>query len=127
VVADLVDVARALAADPGNRVPYLAFQPDRLSDIPVLPMGEVETACYLRLRVQDRPGVLAEITRVLADREISIEAMVQKEPGKGESQVDIIMLTNVTLEKRMNEAIERIESLPVVVGKATRIRVEDFN
>ena len=126
VVADLVDVARALNADPDHRVPHLAFQPDQLSDIPVLPVGDVETACYLRMRVHDKPGVLADIARVLADREISIEAMVQKEPHKGEYQVDIIMLTNVTLEKRVNEAIARIESLPVVVGKVTRIRVEDL-
>ena len=110
-----------------HRVPHLAFQPDRLSNIPILPMGEVETACYLRMRVQDRPGVLADITRILADRDISIEAMVQKEPHEGEDQVDIIMLTHLTLEKNVDAAIAKIEGLPVVVGKVTRIRLEELN
>jgi homoserine dehydrogenase len=94
VVADLVDVTRMHTADPENRVPHLAFQPDALSDAPILPMEDVETSYYLRLRVLDRPGVLADITRILADLSISIDAMVQKEPGEGEEQVDIIMLTS---------------------------------
>jgi homoserine dehydrogenase len=126
VVADLVDVTRMHTADPGNRVPHLAFQPDALSDTPILPMGEVETAYYLRLRVLDRPGVLADITRILADLTISIDAMVQKEPGEGEEQVDIIMLTHLTVEKNVNAAIARIEKLPVNVGKVTRIRLEEL-
>ena len=126
VVADLVDVTRMHTADPENRVPHLAFQPDALSDTPILPMDEVETAYYLRLRVLDRPGVLADITRILADRAISIDAMVQKEPGEGEEQVDIIMLTHLTVEKNVNAAIARIEQLPVNVGKVTRIRLEEF-
>src|SRR5690606_24126387 len=84
VVADLVDVARMLTADPQHHVPHLAFQPDRLSDAPILPMGEVETSNYLRLRVEDKAGVLADITRILADEGISIEALVQKEPSAGE-------------------------------------------
>ena len=96
MVADLVDVTRMHTADPGNRVPHLAFQPDQLSDVPILPMEEVETSYYLRLRVIDRPGVLADITRILADNAISIDAMVQKEPGEGEEQVDIVMLTHLT-------------------------------
>ena len=127
VVADLVDVARMLTADPEHRVPHLAFQPDQLSSIPILPMGEVETSYYLRLRVQDRPGVLADITRILADLQISIDAMVQKEPHEGEDQVDIIMLTHLTVEKNVNAAIAKIEKLPVVVGKVTRIRLEELN
>jgi homoserine dehydrogenase len=127
VVADLVDVARTLTADPEHRVPHLAFQPDRLSSIAILPMGEVETAYYLRMRVEDRRGVLADITRILADREISIEAMVQKEPHEGEDQVDIIMLTHLAVEKRVDTAIAAIEALPVVVGKVTRIRLEELN
>jgi homoserine dehydrogenase len=90
-------------------------------------MGEVETAYYLRMRVQDRPGVLADITRILADRDISIDAMVQKEPHEGEDQVDIIMLTHLTVEKQVDAAIARIEGLPVVVGKVTRIRLEELN
>jgi homoserine dehydrogenase len=124
VVADLVDVTRMHTADPGHRVPHLAFQPDRMSDTPILPMDEVETSYYLRLRVLDRPGVLADITRILADRSISIDAMVQKEPSEGEEQVDIIMLTHLTQEKNINAAIGRIESLPVISGKVTRIRLE---
>ena len=127
VVADLVDVARMLTSDPEHRVPHLAFQPDRLSDTPILPMGEVETSYYLRLRVMDKPGVLAEITRIFADLSISIDAMVQKEPHEGEDQVDIIMLTHMTVEKHVNAAIAKIEKLPVVVGKVTRIRLEELN
>ena len=126
VVADLVDVARTLTADPEHRVPHLAFQPDRLSKTPILPMGEVETAYYLRMRVQDKPGVLADITRILAEREISIDAMVQKEPHEGEDQVDIIMLTHLTVEKHVDAAIGKMEKLPVVVGKVTRIRLEQL-
>ena len=126
VVADLVDVTRMHTADPEQRVPHLAFQPDRMSDLPILAMEDVETAYYLRLRVLDRPGVLADITRILADQSISIDAMVQKEPGEGEEQVDIIMLTHLTVEKSINDAITRIESLPVVSGKVTRIRLEEL-
>jgi homoserine dehydrogenase len=124
VVADLVDVTRMHTADPEHRVPHLAFQPDRMSDTPILPMEEVETSYYLRLRVLDRPGVLADITRILADLSISIDAMVQKEPSEGEEQVDIIMLTHLTQEKNINGAIKRIEALPVISGKVTRIRLE---
>ncbi len=127
VVADLIDVARTMTVDPEHRVPHLAFQPDRLSDIAILPMGEVETAYYLRLRVQDKPGVLADITRVLADLGISIDAMVQKEPSEGEAQADIIMLTHRTVEKHVNAAISKIEALPVVKGKVTRIRLEELD
>ncbi len=127
VVADLVDVARTMTADPEHRVPHLAFQPDRLSDIAILPMGEVETAYYLRLRVQDQPGVLADITRILADLGISIDAMVQKEPREGEAQTDIIMLTHRTVEKHVDAAMAKIEALPVVSGKVTRIRLEELD
>lgn len=126
VVADLVDVARMLTADPEHRVPHLAFQPDRLSDAPILPMGEVETSYYLRLRVIDQAGVLADITRILADQGISIEALMQKEPRAGEQHVDIIMLTHLTQEKKIDAAITRIEGLPVVTGKVIRIRVESL-
>ena len=127
VVADLVDVARMLTADPEHRVPHLAFQPGQLADTPILPMGEVETRYYLRMKVRDQPGVLADITRILADLKISIEAMVQKEPRAGEVEVDIIMLTHLTLEKNVDGAIAKIETLPVVVGKVTRIRLEELN
>ena len=127
VVADLIDVARTMTADPEHRVPHLAFQPDQLSDVAILPMGEVETSYYLRLRVADKPGVLADITRILADLGISIDAMVQKEPHEGEEQTDIIMLTHLTIEKNVNAAISKIEALPVVAGKVTRIRLEELD
>jgi homoserine dehydrogenase len=126
VVADLVDVTRLHTADPENRVPHLAFQPDQLSDTPILPMEDVETAYYLRLRVLDRPGVLADITRILADLSISIDALLQKEPEEGEEQVDIIMLTHRTVERNVNAAIARIEGLPSNLGAVTRIRLEEL-
>ncbi|MFY9316530.1 MAG: homoserine dehydrogenase [Burkholderiales bacterium] len=126
VVADLVDVTRLITADPEHRVPHLAFQPDRLAKDPILPIGEVETAYYLRMRVKDRPGVLADVTRILADSRISIDAMVQKEPGEGESRVDIVMLTHRAIEKNVNAATAKIEKLPTVVGKVTRIRLEEL-
>jgi homoserine dehydrogenase len=124
VVADLVDITRLHTADPEHRVPHLAFQPDRLSDERVLSIDEIETSYYLRMRVMDKPGVLADITRTLADSEISIEAMVQKEPGEGERIVDIVLLTNRAIEKDVNQAIDRIEKLPTVLGAVTRIRME---
>jgi homoserine dehydrogenase len=124
VVADLVDVTRLITADPDQRVPHLAFQPDQLSKDKVLDIGEVETACYLRMRVHDKPGVLADITRTLAVSKISIEAMVQKEPSAGERQVDIVLLTNRAIEKNVDKAIAKIERLATVVGKVTRIRLE---
>ncbi|TMG99146.1 MAG: homoserine dehydrogenase [Betaproteobacteria bacterium] len=127
VIADLVDVTRMHTADPEHRVPHLAFQPDQLSNIPFLPMGEVRTSYYLRMRVLDRPGVLADITRILADREISIDAMIQKEPPEGEDRTDIILLTHQSIERQIVDAIAKIESLPTVNGKVVRIRMEELN
>ena len=127
VVADLVDVTRMHTADPKHRVPHLAFQPDLLSNIPILSMEDVETSYYLRLRAMDKPGVLADITRILAGLDISIDAMVQKEPNEGEDQVDIIMLTHLAVEKNINSAIIKIEKLPAVMGNVTRIRLEDLS
>ena len=127
MVADLVDVTRMHTADPEHRVPHLAFQPDALADMPILPMSEVETAYYLRLRVEDKPGVLADITRILADQQISIDAMIQREPAEGEEQTDIIMLTHLTREKNVDAAIAKIEALPVVTGKVMRLRLEELN
>jgi homoserine dehydrogenase len=124
VVADLVDVTRLHTADPENRVPHLAFQPDSLAATPILPMSEVETSYYLRLKVADQPGVLADITRILADRSISIEAFLQKEPNAGDAQVDIVLLTHKTQEKNVDAAIASIEALATVLGQATRIRLE---
>lgn len=127
VVADLVDVTRMATSDPSNRVPHLAFQPDALSDAPVLPIDEVRTAYYLRLTAQDKPGVLADITRILADLEISIDAMMQKEVDDEKAQAEVIILTHVTVEKNINAAIAKIEGLSSIVGKVTRIRMESLN
>ena len=124
VVADVVDVTRALTTDPNNRVPHLAFQANALADTRVLPIEEVETAYYLRMRARDRAGVLAEITRILGDLHISIEAILQKEPEDEAATVPVIFLTQRVLEKNMNEALRRIEALDDIDGEVTRIRVE---
>ncbi|MRR56860.1 MAG: homoserine dehydrogenase [Deltaproteobacteria bacterium] len=126
VIADLVDITRMATADPENRVPHLAFQPGSMVDTPILPLAEVESGYYLRLRVEDKPGVLADVTRILADQQISIDAMIQREPGEGEDQTDIIMLTHVTREKNVDAAIAKIESLPVVKRKVIRLRMEEL-
>ncbi len=124
VIADLVDVTRVLTSDPNNRVPHLAFQPSTLADTAILPIEEVETAFYLRMCAVDRPGVLADVTRILGDRQISIEAFIQKEPTSGANKVDIIMLTQRVREGNMNEAIAAIEALDSICSQVTRIRVE---
>ena len=126
VVADLVDVTRMATSDPEHRVPHLAFQPDRMSSEPILPMEQVETGCYLRLRALDRPGVLADVTRICADLDISIDAIFQKEAGEGEDQVDVVILTHRTLEKNVNAAIRRIEALPTIPSPVVRIRLEEL-
>ena len=126
VIADLVDVSRMLTSDPENRVPHLAFQAEAMSDLPILPVERIETAYYLRLRVSDEPGVLADITRILADERISIDAVLQREPAEGENQTDIILLTHRTIEQQVNAAIARIEALPTVLSKAIRIRLEEL-
>lgn len=127
VVADLVDVVRTLAADPENRVPHLAFQPDALSDIPVLPMSDVVTAYYLRLLAADRPGVLADVTRILAELGISIEAILQKDASEGADTVPVIILTQRIREQQLNDAITRIEALSTIEGPVTRIRLEQLS
>ncbi len=124
VVADVVDVVRALTSDPENRVPHLAFQADAIVDIPVLNSESFKTSYYLRLNAEDKPGVLADVTRILADHNISIEAIIQKEPLRDETAIPIILLTQVTLEKEMNAAIAEIEALKTVTGKVNRIRLE---
>lgn len=126
VVADIIDIARVLTSDPENRVPHLAFQPDALSDHPVLTMDAVDTAFYLRLSARDEAGVLADITRILGDDNISIEAFIQKETSKTNGKADIILLTKVVNEGDMNQAIAKIEALDVVTGQVTRIRVENL-
>ena len=126
VVADIVDVVRVLTSDPENRVPHLAFQPDSLSDLPILNIEDVETAYYLRMQAKDEPGVLADVTRILGDKGISIEAIIQKEP-KGDSTIaNVIMLTHTVVEKQMNEAIQKIESLDTISGEVVRIRMESL-
>jgi homoserine dehydrogenase len=126
VIADIVDVTRLATADPEHRVPHLAFQPDSMSSLPILPMSEVETGYYLRLRVEDKPGVLADVTRILADQQISIDAMLQREPEEGEGETDIIILTHVCKESSADAAIVRIEGLSAQKGKVKRIRLEEL-
>ena len=124
VVADIIDVVRTLTSDPENRVPHLAFQPGAIADVPILTIAEVETAYYLRLSASDQPGVLADVTRILADLGISIEAILQKEPPPGDSQLPVILLTHKVREHDMNQAIARIEALPTIGGSVKRIRME---
>ena len=126
VVADLIDVARMHSATVEQRVPYLAFLPDQVSNLPVLPIEEISSAYYLRMRALDKPGVLADVTKILGDREISIDAMMQKEPAENETEADIIILTHVTVEKNMNAAIAAIEGLPAIAGSITRLRMEEL-
>jgi homoserine dehydrogenase len=131
VVADLVDVTRLHTADPEHRVPHLAFQPDSLSNTPILPIDEVTSGYYLRLRVADVTGVLANITRILADKAISIDALLQKESeevdGANKGETDIILITHETVEKNVNAAIAEIEALSTVVSKVTKLRMEALN
>jgi len=126
VTADIIDVARTLTSDPENRVPHLAFQADALSDLPIMNISEITTAYYLRLQVEDKPGVLADITQIMGDLEISIEALNQREPAQTTDQrlATIIMLTHDVVEDNMNKAIAAMEALSSVHGKVTRIRVE---
>ena len=130
VIADLVDIARLHTADPENRVPHLAFQPDEMSDVPVLPMSEVVTSYYLRLRVADQAGVLATVTGLLAGAGISIDAVLQRESdevgGAGSPQTDVIILTHDTLEGTMNTVMEQIQALPTVLAPIVRIRKEEL-
>jgi homoserine dehydrogenase len=127
VIADLVDITRLATADPEHRVPSLAFQPNAMADTPVLPMQDVTTSYYLRMHVADKPGVLADVTRILADSSISIDAMLQKEPAEGEQQTDIIMLTHQTQERNIEAAIAKIEALSTVMGSVMKIRLEELN
>jgi homoserine dehydrogenase len=127
VIADLVDITRLHTADPGHRVPHLAFQPGELHDTRILPIEEVVTAYYLRLQVADQAGVLARITGILAERDISIDALLQRESAEGEAQTDVIILTHDTIEGRMNEAIAQMQALPTVLAPIVRIRKEELS
>jgi len=126
VVADLVDVVRALTTDSENRVPHLAFQPDTMDQPPILPIGETETAYYLRLLAADEPGVLADVTRILADSGISIEAIMQLEQDADSANVPVVILTHKVQEKAMNAATARIEALSSIRAPLNRIRVENL-
>lgn len=126
VVADLVDITRLHTADPEHRVPHLAFRPDAMSDTPILPMAQVATSFYLRLVVADQAGVLSRITTILAEHDISIDAVLQRESGEGEKQTDLIILTHVTLEGRMDKALAQMEALETVLAPIVRIRKEEL-
>ncbi len=127
VIADLVDITRLATADPEHRVPHLAFQPNAMSAFPILPMSEIVTSYYLRLHVADKAGVLADVTKILADFSISIDAMLQKEPADGEAKTDIVMLTHQTQEKNILAAIAKIEALTTVFGAVTKLRLEELS
>ena len=127
VIADLVDVTRLQTADPENRVPHLAFQPDALQNTPILPIAEVTTSYYLRLAVADQAGVLADITRILAAHGVSIDALLQKEAAEGESQTDLVILTHETKEKNMSAALLEMQDLKTVIGEIVKIRLENLS
>ncbi len=127
VIADLVDVTRLQTADPENRVPHLAFQPDALQNTPILPIAEVTTSYYLRLAVADQAGVLADITRILAAHGVSIDALLQKEAAEGESQTDLVILTHETKEKNMTAALLEMQDLKTVIGEIVKIRLENLS
>ncbi|MCX7692832.1 homoserine dehydrogenase [Tepidimonas taiwanensis] len=130
VIADLVDVTRLHTADPQHRVPHLAFQPHAMSDVAIVPMAQVMTSYYLRLRVADQPGVLAEVTGILARAGISIDAVLQREAdevgGEGSTQTDLIILTHDTTEGTMDQALAAIQALPTVLAPIVRIRKEEL-
>ena len=125
-MADLVDVTRLLTADPEHRVPHLAFQPDAMSDTPILSIDDVITSYYLRLTVADQPGVLADIARVFSDRGISIGSMIQQ-PSDLDASADLVFLTHEALERDVNAAIAQIEGLPFVRSNVTRLRMESLS
>ena len=131
VIADLVDITRLHTADPLNRVPHLAFQPDSMSAAQILPMTDVVTSYYLRLRVADEAGVLAKLTGLLAEANISIDAVLQREADQvsqaGENQTDVIILTHETREGKMNEVLAQMQALPTVMAPITKIRKEELN
>jgi homoserine dehydrogenase len=126
VVADIIDVARTLSAEPKHRVPYLAFQADALNNTPVLDIGEIETAYYLRMSALDKPGVLSKVAQILSDAGISIEALIQKAPAEGQDHVPLIILTSRSIENKLVSAISDIEALNTIAGEVIRIRVESL-
>ncbi|MDR3426875.1 MULTISPECIES: homoserine dehydrogenase [Silvimonas] len=128
VIADLVDVTRLATADPENRVPHLAFQPSEIANLQILPIGEVETCYYLRMDAEDRPGVLADVTRILADANISVDSMLQKPAAdQADGRADIIILTHQAVEKNIDAALVKIEALGSTTGKVVKLRLEHLN
>jgi homoserine dehydrogenase len=136
VIADLVDITRLHTADPDHRVPHLAFQPGELRDTPILPIAEVVTAFYLRLVVADKAGVLARITGILAQNDISIDAVLQRASAEGDAshgladgkeKTDLIILTHDTVEGRMTAALVQMQALPTVLAPIVKIRKEELN
>lgn len=127
VIADLVDVARTIGSGPENRVPHLSFQPDQMASLSIVPIDDVVSGYYLRLRVKDQPGVLADITRALADAQISIDAFFQREPDEGDDETDVILITHSCVERQVRKAIKVIESLPTVLSEAVVLRMESFS
>lgn len=127
VVADLVDIVRAMTSDPENRVPHLAFQPDSLSAHPILSISQCESAYYLRIQAKDHPGVLAQVATILSERGINIESIMQKEAEEQDGLVPLILLTHRVIEQKINEAIQAMEALEGVAGSIVRIRVEQLN
>jgi homoserine dehydrogenase len=126
VVADLVDIARNKDTKPEDRIAFLGCQLNQLQTLPILPIEEIQSAYYLRMRALDKPGVLAEVTKILADRAVSIDAMLQKEPADGEVEADIVMLTHLTIEKNINNAIAAIQALPATTGNVIKLRMEEL-
>jgi homoserine dehydrogenase len=127
VVADIIDLARDISAGQLNRVPSLGVAPDRLRDLPVVPMAEVKTPWYLRMEAEDRPGVMSKVATILGDQSISIEALIQKAPAEGETRVPVIVLTNTASQGLIDEAVQAIEALDTITGEVTRIRVETLD
>ena len=126
VIADIIDLARTLTADPEHRVPHLGFQPNQLNDINILPIADVETAYYLRISALDEPGVLSKITQILSDAGISVEAVIQKGRKAGQNHVPLVMLTSRAIEKKLDDAVDRIQSLSAIAKDVVRIRVESL-
>ena len=124
MVADIIDIARSMNVQPEDKVALLGYQPESIEDTPVLAQNEFETSYYLRMLAEDRPGVLADITRLFADKGISIEAVIQKEPQEGQTCVSLILLSSKVVEKNMDEALVQIEALDSIQGSVTKIRME---
>jgi homoserine dehydrogenase len=126
VIADLIDVTRTITADPEHRVPHLAFQPDSLASIPMLPLSAVKTRYYLRLTAQDRTGVLADITRILANHDISVDAMLQTEVDDATKEAHIVIMTHVSQESNVDTAVSEIKALASITGEVVKLRVEEL-